>query len=114
MPNRPRNHDRRMEEAARKRHKRLVEQWRDIPDAGALLELYQRFFTQSWYVFAKIMRGELWEALDGLHDIRSPALVPLLDWAAGWPQAGHRRLEGKVDPETLYAALRAEMDLYCL
>ena len=30
MPNRPRNHDRKIEEAARKRHERLVERWRDI------------------------------------------------------------------------------------
>src|SRR5215207_4219567 len=30
MPNRPRNHDRKIEEAARKRHERLVEQWRNI------------------------------------------------------------------------------------
>lgn len=30
MPNRPRNHDRKVEEAARKRHERLVGQWRDI------------------------------------------------------------------------------------
>lgn len=30
MPNRPRNHDRKMEEAARKRHERLVRQWEDI------------------------------------------------------------------------------------
>jgi transposase len=30
MPNRPREHDRKIEEAARKRHERLVEQWRDI------------------------------------------------------------------------------------
>ena len=30
MPNRPRNHDRRIEEAAKKRHERLVEQWRNI------------------------------------------------------------------------------------
>ena len=30
MPNRPRTHDRKMEEAARKRHERLVEQWRNI------------------------------------------------------------------------------------
>jgi transposase len=31
MPNRPRTHDRKIEEAARKRHERLVEQWRNIP-----------------------------------------------------------------------------------
>ena len=30
MPNRPRNHDRKIEEAARKRHVRLVQQWKDI------------------------------------------------------------------------------------
>ena len=30
MPNRPRNHDRKVEEVARKRHERLVEQWKDI------------------------------------------------------------------------------------
>ena len=30
MPNRPRNHDRKIEEAARKRHERLVQQWKDI------------------------------------------------------------------------------------
>ena len=30
MPNRPRNHDRKIEEAALKRHERLVEQWRNI------------------------------------------------------------------------------------
>lgn len=30
MPNRPRNHDRKVEEAARKRHERLVQQWKDI------------------------------------------------------------------------------------
>ena len=30
MPNRPRTHDLKLEEAARKRHERLVEQWKDI------------------------------------------------------------------------------------
>jgi transposase len=30
MPNRPRTHDRKIEEAARKRHERLVRQWEDI------------------------------------------------------------------------------------
>ena len=73
------------------------------------------------------MRGELWEALDGLHSIRSLALVPLLDWAAERPHEGYRRLERKTDPatasrlmatvapmqpEALYAALQAEMELF--
>jgi transposase len=30
MPNRPRTHDRKIEEAARKRHERLIEQWKNI------------------------------------------------------------------------------------
>jgi len=30
MPNRPRTHDRKIEEAAKKRHERLVEQWKNI------------------------------------------------------------------------------------
>jgi hypothetical protein len=30
MPNRPRTHDQKIEEAARKRHERLVEQWKNI------------------------------------------------------------------------------------
>jgi predicted nucleotidyltransferase len=97
------------------------------PSPEALLELNQKFWTLCWYAFGKIVLGELWEALDGLHNIRGLALVPLLDFAAGKPHEGYRRLEGKLDPETasrlkatlsplepeaLYAALRAEMELF--
>ena len=97
-----------------------------LPSPEALLELNQKFWIWCWYVFGKIVRGELWEALDGLHDIRSLALVPLLDQAAGRSHEGHRRLESKLDPatasrleatlsplepEALYAALRAEVEL---
>jgi hypothetical protein len=97
------------------------------PTTEKLLDLNQRFWIWCWYVFGKIVRGELWEALDGLHGIRSLALVPLLDWAAERPHEGYRRLERKTDPEAasrlmvtvaavesqaLYAALQAEMELY--
>ena len=97
------------------------------PNPEALLELNQKFWVWCWYVFGKIVRGELWEALDGLHNIRSLTLVPLLDFAAGGPHEGYRRLEGKLDPETasrleatlsslepeaLHAALRAEVGLF--
>jgi len=92
-----------------------------------LLELNQEFWTRCWYVFGKIERGELWEALDGIHDIRSLVLVPMLDWAAERRHKGYRRLESKTDPEAasslmatfaavepqaLYAALQAEMELF--
>jgi predicted nucleotidyltransferase len=97
------------------------------PKPEELLELNQKFWTLCWYVFGKIVRGELWEALDGLHNIRSLALVPLLDWAAERPYEGYRRLDGKLDPEmasrlkgtlsalepeALYAALCAEVELF--
>src|SRR5215217_8186299 len=97
------------------------------PTTEELLGLNQKFWTWCWYVFGKIVRGELWEALDGLHNIRSLALVPLLDWAAERSHEGYRRLEGKLDaetasrleatlsplePEALYAALRVEVELF--
>ena len=93
----------------------------------AIAELEQKFWTLCWYVFGKISRGELWEALDGVHTIRSLVLVPLLDRSAGRSHEGYRRLERKLDPETLnalaatvapvqrealYAALRAEISLF--
>lgn len=62
----------------------------DPPTLEALVELEQKFWTWCWYVFSKISRGELWEALDGLHAIRSLALLPLLDRAAERPHEGYR------------------------
>jgi predicted nucleotidyltransferase len=97
------------------------------PTTEALLELNQMFWTRCWYVFGKIVRGELWEALDVLHSIRSLALVPSLDWAAERPHEGYRRLENKTDaamasrllatvtpvqPEALFSALQAEVELF--
>jgi hypothetical protein len=97
------------------------------PSAEGLSELNQKFWTWCWYAFGKIERGELWEALDGIHSIRSLALVPLLDWAVERRHEGYRRLERKTAPEealrllatvapvraqALYAALRAEVELF--
>jgi Streptomycin adenylyltransferase len=97
------------------------------PTPEALLDLNQKFWTWCWYVFGKIVRGELWEALDGIHGIRSLALVPMLDWVSERPHEGYRRLERKTDPEAasrliatvagvepqaLYEALQAEMELF--
>jgi hypothetical protein len=78
-------------------------------------------------VFGKIMRGELWEALAGIHNIRSDALLPMLDWTAGRSQEGYRRLDTRLDPGmaqrledalglleagALYDALQAEISLF--
>jgi hypothetical protein len=97
------------------------------PRAEDLSELNQKFWTLCWYAFGKIERGELWEALDGLHSIRSLALLPLLDWSAERRHEGYRRLERKTNREqasrlgatvapmraqVLHAALRAEVELF--
>lgn len=98
------------------------------PTSEVLLELDQWFWTFCWYVFGKVMRGELWEALDGIHTIRSDALLPMLDWTFGRPHEGFRRLEIKLDlvmeerltgtvapleAGVLYDALQAAMALFC-
>jgi predicted nucleotidyltransferase len=97
------------------------------PRAEDLSELNQKFWTWCWYAFGKIERGELWEALDCLHSIRSLTLVPLLDWTAERPHEGYRRLERKMNQEqasrllatvapmrarALHAALRTEVELF--
>jgi hypothetical protein len=97
------------------------------PSAEDLWELNQKFWTWCWYAFGKIERGELWEALDGLHNIRGLVLVPLLDWTAERRREGYRRLERETNQEqasrlsatlapmrarALHAALRAEVELF--
>jgi predicted nucleotidyltransferase len=97
------------------------------PSVEALEALHNKFWTWCWYVFGKIARGELWEALDGLHTIRSLALVTVAEWDAGSLQEGHRRLESRLndqvrarlaatvstlDPAALYSALQAEIGVF--
>jgi Streptomycin adenylyltransferase len=98
-----------------------------LPSRDVLEDVHNKFWTWCWYVFGKIARGELWEAVDGLHGIRKLALVPLLEWDANRPPEGFRRLEAVVPrglrtrlaatlsgPETvpLYHALQATIDLF--
>jgi predicted nucleotidyltransferase len=97
------------------------------PSAEDISELNQKFWIWCWYALGKIERGELWEALHGLHSIRTLALVPLLDWTAERPHEGYRRLESKTNQEqtsrlsdtigpvrasALHAALRTEVELF--
>ena len=97
------------------------------PTREMLLSLDQKFWTWCWYTFAKICRGELWEALNSIQAIRSDALLPMLDWKARRRHEGYRRLESKLAPQeaarlaatvapleagTLYRALQAEITLF--
>jgi predicted nucleotidyltransferase len=97
------------------------------PSREALEVLHNKFWSWCWYVFGKIARGELWEALGGVHDIRERALVPLLEWDAGRPSEGAPRLESRVsdqslarlaatvsppDAAALYRALTVEIEMF--
>jgi hypothetical protein len=97
------------------------------PGVAVLRDLDQKCWTWCWYACGKIVRGELWEAVDALHTIRARVLVPLLTWGAGARMEGARRLERKADaavlrqlaatiapPERrpLYAALQQTIELY--
>jgi hypothetical protein len=67
------------------------------PDVRAELAwIESRFWTWLWYLQAKILRGELYEALDGLQYLRSRVLFPLLAISKGLPPAGSRRAEALV------------------
>jgi hypothetical protein len=97
------------------------------PSAATLVALQNKFWTWCWYVFGKIARSELWEAFDGVHNMRRLALIPLLEWESNRLAEGFRRLESRVaenfrgrlaatisglDPEQLYRALQAEIELF--
>jgi predicted nucleotidyltransferase len=89
--------------------------------------LNQKFWGWVAYTLGKILRGELWEAFDGIAWIRNEALLVMLAWAQDAPYEGHRRLESKLDhhlsklfnetlcsrePESLHGALMAEVRLF--
>jgi hypothetical protein len=86
-----------------------------------------RIWTWSWYIQSKVLRGELYEALDGLQYVRDEVLFRLLAFHGERRPAGGRRAEAVVgdhrdafartiprslDPATVLAALREEIDLY--
>jgi len=86
-----------------------------------------RIWTWSWYIQSKVLRGELYEALDGLQYVRDQVLFRLLAFDGERRPAGGRRAEAVVgdhrdafartiprslDPATVLASLREEIDLY--
>jgi predicted nucleotidyltransferase len=86
-----------------------------------------RIWTWSWYIQSKVLRGELYEALDGLQYVRDQVLFRLLAFGRGDRPAGGRRAEAAVgDHADAFArtvpialeraafleALRVEIDLY--
>jgi hypothetical protein len=88
-----------------------------------------RIWTWSWYIQSKVLRGELYEALDGLQYVRDQVLFRLLAFGRGDRPAGGRRAESVVgdhanafartvpvslDRAAVMGALRAEIDLYRL
>lgn len=87
----------------------------------------ERMWTWCWYIQSKILRGELYEALDGLQYVRDQVLFRLLAFGRGARPAGARRVEAALgDRESVFSntipraheaaavlsALRAEIDLY--
>jgi hypothetical protein len=86
-----------------------------------------RIWTWSWYIQSKVLRGELYEALDGLQYVRDQVRFRLLAFGRGHRPASGRRAEAVVgdradaftrtvpvslDAAAVMEALRAEIDLY--
>ena len=86
-----------------------------------------RMWTWCWYIHAKILRGELYEALDGLQYVRDRVLFRLLAFGRGARPSGARRVEDALgdreeafaktisathDPAAVLSALRTGIDLY--
>ena len=95
--------------------------------AGDLRWIEDRMWTWCWYIQSKILRGELYEALDGLQYVRDRVLFRLLAFERGTRPAGARRVEAALgdrreafsgtitsadDPAAVLSALRAEIGLY--
>jgi hypothetical protein len=51
--------------------------------AGAVRWMEARIWTWSWYIQSKVLRGELYEALDGLQYVRDQVLFRLLAFGRG-------------------------------
>jgi hypothetical protein len=95
-------------------------------DATDLRWIEDRVWTWSWYIQTKVLRGELYETLDGLQYMRDNVLFKLLAMHRGERPSGARRVESRLGewaqqfadtlPElsgdSMMNALRATMTLY--
>jgi hypothetical protein len=94
--------------------------------AGELGWFEARMWTWSWYIQTKLLRGELYEVLDGLQYVRNNVLFSLLARHRGELASGARRVEQRLGPwadrftatvpaltqPSMLTALRETMRLY--
>ena len=59
-------------------------------------DLIHKFTGWAWYTYAKIARGELFEAVNSLDCMRVRALLPCLQLLSGLPFEGYRRIEARL------------------
>ena len=86
----------------------------------------RRVWTWFWYLQSKVLRGEVYEALEGLAWLRTNVLFPLLAASRGTTISGARRVEGllsdlsdafsrtstRVDRAEAMDAIRASASVY--
>jgi predicted nucleotidyltransferase len=94
--------------------------------AADLRWIEDRMWTWGWYVQTKVLRGELYEALDGLQYMRDNVLFKLLAMHRGERLSAARRVEARtgewtqqfadtlpvLSRESMMKSLRASMALY--
>jgi hypothetical protein len=94
--------------------------------AADLRWIEDRMWTWSWYVQTKVLRGELYEALDGLQYVRDSVLFKLLAMQREERPSAARRVEARtgvwtrefadtvpvLSRESMMKALQATMGLY--
>jgi hypothetical protein len=64
--------------------------------ADHLAWMEARMWTWAWYIQSKVIRGELFEALDGIQYVRDRVLFRLLAMRDGVALAGSRRAEARL------------------
>ena len=99
----------------------------DNINVNEINKINQKFWTWVFYVFGKIIRGELWTAFDYINFIRKMAIIPLIYYKLNIKNEGYRYLNKKIDNElnqeliktipilnknSLYVALMKEVEIF--